>query len=449
MLAESLKDYNIETANNEKPYFGILAHGYQPPRLFNVELTIAGKPYQAGFTVAPEYNGMITGQVYKPILSETEQLPPGLITSIYAPLRSYLKRNNPDLFAKLQAEVRNTPNREYSILGDPLVHVILPLLPSDDQQMLLEAGKQAFINDFGFAPKGLWLPETAVSKEVLHNAAAAGYEFVPLRDDQVKPILDDTYIDAEHNICVVQTDKDEEIIVVLGNSNLSGFVSYTPWSTYDADEFMRARQQDHQNNKTNMIMMMDLERYGHHQIGAEEFLIRASKIQESYGFTPLDMYRVLEKFKQGQRKTFVKVKDNTSWSCIHGLARWTGDCCCDNPSEPALRAKKEYYTNLMNMNTFVNDSLDNIAPGWRDELTNLFVTYSDDIFTGVNFGPQLFEAVTNMGGDEEKAKLYLAKIEVMVGMTSCGWFFGADGRPERDIPSSMIKGVKDLFPEHY
>ncbi len=446
MLHELIRDTRIKEGSWEQPLFGVLTHGYQPPRLFHAELTLDGKPYSAGFSVVPDVNDDVTYQVYKPIFSEVKRLPRGLITSIYAPMRSYIKRNTPDVFAKIQETVRNTPDREYSVLGDPLVHVILPFLPSEDQTMLLEAGKQAFMNDFGFAPKGLWLPETAVSKEVLHNIVVAGYEFIPLRDSQITRIPGNIRLDAKHNVCMVRTGENEEIAVLLGNSGLSGFVSYTPWSTFNADGFMSGRQAREQQNGWNALMMMDLERYGHHQPGADQFLKRIFEIQENYGFTPLNMHRVLDSFRTTRKKTYVDVGENSSWSCDHALGRWTGTCGCDNPSESAIRAKKEFYTTLMGMNTFVNVSLDAESPGWREEFTGLLVDFSDDMFTGFNFAPNLFERVRHSGGNENKAKRFLAKKEIFIGLTSCGWFFGKDDSPEREIPSSMIRGVRHLFP---
>ncbi len=448
MLLEPATDFRTEKEWGN-PLFGVLAHGYQPPRIFNVELLLENRSYRAGFSIIPEVNDRITTQVYEPILGEVQQLSPGLITSVYAPLRAYLKRNKPDLFVKIQEVIRNTPDREYCVLGDPLVHVILPLLPPEDQRMLLEAGRQAFINDFNFSPKGLWLPETAVSKEVLHNAAAAGYEFVPLYDNQIVNIPSNTNLDAKHNVCMVQTGNHEEIAVVLGNSRLSEFVSYTPWSTFDANAFMKGRQQAEQQNGRNALMTMDLERFGHHQIGAEQFLKRILNIQKEYGFSPLNMRQVLDMFKQGREKTYVDVKDKSSWSCQHNLGRWTGECNCGEPSKLILQTKQKFYKNLKALNIFVNALLDTKLPGWREDFAHLFVAFADDIFTGVNFGPQLFEAIKNVGGDEKKAKLYLSKIEIMIGLTSCGWFFGEDSRDERNIPSTMIQGVKELFPDYF
>jgi hypothetical protein len=410
----------------------------------HVEVSLADRRHHAGFSVVPWINDQITGQVYEPVLAEVEQLPPGLITSIYAPLRSYLKKHHPDLFAKMREAVENTPDREYSVLGDPLVHVILPLLPSEDQVMLLDAGKQAFVRDFGFEPKGLWLPETAVSKEVLNNASLAGYEFVPLRDSQVTNIPEGISLDAQHSVCFVDTG-DREIAVLLGNSGLSGFVSYSPWSTYNADEFMQERQNNEQRNGWNSLTMTDLERWGHHQEGADQFLKRALAIQQDYGFSPINMKQELVSGAAGGGKTKVDVIDDSSWSCAHALGRWKGTCCCDEPSPQALEFKSYLYNTLQDMNNRVNGQLDAVIPGWRKDFASLFVELSDDIFTGENFGPALLSSVEQAGGDVELAKLYLAKIEIMVGMTSCGWFFGGEGRHERDIPANMIQGVQDLF----
>jgi hypothetical protein len=432
--------------DSKNPLFGVVGHGYQPPRELEVDVDFGGRHHHAGFSVVPWVNPRITEQVYRPILGEVESLPPGLVTSVYAPLRSYLKRYNPELFAKVKEVIARTPDKEYSVLGDSLVHVILPLLPSEDQAMLLEAGRIAFRRDFGFDAKGIWLPETAVSREVLHNAAQAGYEFVPLHDSQIGVIPEGVNLDADHNICFVRPGGEgEEIAVLLGNSGLSERVSYHQWTTYNADAFMDGRKQIEAANGWNSLLMMDLERFGHHQPGAEEFLKRILSIQQNFGFSPLNMQAVLEQYKQGKPKTVVEVRDNSSWSCPHCLGRWTGNCGCDDPSESVLRAKRHFYTSLQELNTLVNSGLDAIAPGWRKEFARLFAELSDDIFTGVNFGPALCAEVIDKGGDEEKARLYLAKIEVMVGMTSCGWFFGQNDGYERNIPASMIAGARDLL----
>ena len=337
-----------------------------------------------------------------------------------------------------------TKNVEYKLLGDPLIHAILPLLSREDQLMLLQAGRLSFEDDFGFTPQGLWLPETAVTTEVLQHAWQVGYRFVPLRDSQVVSLSGKPF-DAWHNVCFVDLGNSAEMAVVLGNSVLSGNISFNPWTTYNADGFLEARQRNEQQRGENALMMMDLERFGHHQEGAEFFLKRVLEYQSDYGFSPLDMQKALADFARGREKTYVRVNENSSWSCEHNLGRWTGNCNCDSFSAADLKNKRAMYYGLTEANEGVNRSLDFLSPGWRDEFVRLLVQYKDDIFTGVNFAPALFDEIKNLGGNEKIFKLILAKIEVLVGLTSCGWFFGGDDRIERSIPANMLQGVRMLL----
>ncbi len=449
-MTELDKGKRTESELTEKPLFGVITHGYQPPRVINVEGVFGDIPYKAGYRVVPEINERITHQVYEPLLAEVEKLPPGLITSIYAPLRAYLKHNHPELFAHIVRAVQNTPDKEYAVLGDSLIHAILPLLPVEDQRMLLHAGRSAFEHDFGFFPKGIWLPETAVSHQTVELIAEAGYEFVPLRDDQIKDMSEDTRPDARHNICVVPLQNGGEMTIVLGNKGLSGYVSYDKSSTYDAVAFMEGRRRIEQSNGWNSLLMMDLERYGHHQAGAELFLKMILSLVEQYGFTPLNMRTVMEELQEGKReKNYAHIRDFSSWSCEHECGRWTGNCNCGEfgQAPPEIVAdRKQLYENLRDMNLWLNNQLDLSKPGWREDYTEFLVRHYDEICTGENI-VSLIEHHYSYGHDnEELTKLLLAKTEVLIGLTSCGWFFGNIGALERTIPASMREGIQKLFP---
>jgi hypothetical protein len=443
MLPEAI---NSKEAEIRRPYFGVMAHAYQPMREFLFETTMNGESYQTSFSVVPEINNLITSQVYRPVLAEVERLPPGLITSIYAPLRDYLKDKRPEIFTRIQEVVGNTPNKEYIVLGDPLIHVILPLLPEKDQRLLIQAGREAFKTDFGFSPKGLWLPETAVSSQTLRLAAEAGYEFVPLRDDQVA-FHHDEKPDAAHNVCVIDVGKGQTIIAVLGNKELSGYVSFNLVSTHNADRFMEERQRKELIKGENTLMMMDLERFGHHQLNDDKFLKYLLTLIEPAGFAPLNMREILEELKVGKREVVpASVCDYSSWSCEHQCGRWTGNCDCDGASPEVRKERKKLHETLINMNKWVNDQLDKLRPEWSEEISYFLANEYDQIFTGKNFAPKL-EEITAFDPSGTIKKLYLAKIEILVGFTSCGWFFGNADSPERAIPASMINGVFRLFPD--
>ncbi|MFA5136415.1 MAG: hypothetical protein WC489_03390 [Patescibacteria group bacterium] len=425
----------------QSPELGFSLHTYQPEREFRINIS---DPFthEASFSVVPEVNDQITEESYRPIFGEGQSLSPGLSVSLYATLRAYLKKNQPQLFTQIQHLFANTPNKEYKLLGDPFIHAILPLLSQEDQEMLTTLGRQAFEEDLGFFPEGIWLPETAVSKETLRVIRKAGHSFVLLRDDQVK-FPDGIVPDAKHNICLVDLENGEEISVVLFNKKLSGAVALETGITADASQFMEARRQREARNGWNGLMAMDTETFNHHIPGSVGFLQYILEHMKEYGFEPFD----LKKGMQRREKTVVEVKDNSSWSCEHGIGRWTGDpyCSCDNPSHKARQDKRYFYETLSFMNEEINRILNMQYPDWRQDFMDVVFPLRDGIFTGVNFGPAFVEAVHNKGGNAEYTKLLLAKLEVFIGMTSCGWFFGSDDRPEREIPASMIKAVEDLL----
>jgi hypothetical protein len=119
---------------------------------------------------------------------------------------------------------------------------------------------------------------------VLNNASLAGYEFVPLRDSQVTNIPEGISLDAQHSVCFVDTGTAKSRC--FGQFGFERFRILFPWSTYNADEFMQERQNNEQRNGWNSLTMTDLERWGHHQEGADQFLKRALAIQQDYGFSP-------------------------------------------------------------------------------------------------------------------------------------------------------------------
>ena len=161
MIESLLIDPQLEIKKQETAV-GFISHTYQPPREVLIDLSFLGIEHQVKISVAPEFNQRITEQVYKPLfgLGEDENLspfPPGWVFSCFASLRSYFKLHQPQLWQTFKNRLSITSDKEYTILADPWLHVILPLLPSDDQAMLIELGKQAFKDDFGFDSAGFWV----------------------------------------------------------------------------------------------------------------------------------------------------------------------------------------------------------------------------------------------------------------------------------------------------
>jgi hypothetical protein len=148
--------------------------------------------------MVPEVNAHINDEVYRPLFETTEtvssdenySIPEG-IYSYWAPLRDWKMSHDPEGFKKTCLNIEKMEDKEYKILGDTYLHIIMPLQTEEDQRMLAEIGKEAFVQDFGFAPKGVWVAETGISSTTLRILHDVGYQFVVLRDNQI--------MSSEHN----------------------------------------------------------------------------------------------------------------------------------------------------------------------------------------------------------------------------------------------------------
>jgi hypothetical protein len=75
-----------------------------------------------------------------------------------------------------------------------------------------------------------------------------------------------------------------------------------------------------------LLVATDGELYGHHQTFRDKFLAYLlSGASENVGISPTYPARWLE--LHPPRRT-IGIRDNTSWSCHHGVVRWMGDCSC-------------------------------------------------------------------------------------------------------------------------
>lgn len=400
--------------------FGVVGHTYQPIRevfLPNGEL----------LQVVPDENEKIYQQCYKPIFVDQEKLPSGFHFSLYGTLREWMMDAHPNEYAQMVDKIIQMPGHEYQVLGDPYLHVILPLLPEEDQNMLLKMGRMAFISDLGFEPKGLWLPETATAKNTFWLARRIGYEFGVLRDNQL--------ISSDQNPMYLQFDDGSEMAIIHFVGGLSGSVSFNEYSTMNADIFLEEWVHD---DRKSIAIATDTELYGHHRKPAVEWLryLLQPETLARHGFIPLSIRQMLA---SGER-TYTDVVDNSSWSCDHNLERWKGGCGCGGATEETQAFKRYLSSQLTESNGVINQSLDALDPNWRDEFVDTFLSLRREIVLGKDFLTELKRIVSR-----EKFTFFAAKIYTLLGFTSCGWFDGKEDSPEREIPKTMVSVVDKLL----
>ncbi len=446
--------------------FGAIGHAYQPPR--KIFMPNGQKPFDMSFDSGDGgVNGRIFRETYGPILADQQRgIPPHLVFSFYPTIREWIKKERPGDYEIIKKNISALPKREkeYNVLGDPFLHIILPLIPEGDQEMLMRMGRQAFQEDFGFMPKGVWFPETAVSKKTLEMANKAGYIFAVLRDTQLEGIGSNRlnpFADS-HNPVSVKLDNGREMAIVHFDSGTSSIVSFDGDQTNRMQDFFDHIFSGRRNHET-VLTGTDLELYGHHKHGKEFFLryaletaekrnyrkaLRAVNatgyLQASFDLFPFSLRDRLQK----KEKTYDTLRDMTSWSCEngHNLGRWTGHCDCDHPSDRVNIEKQRLYNSLRQYNNEINQALTTVfgtEPSWREAFAKTFLNVRGKVFNGENFLKDLRKQVN---GNEQLYRLFGAKIYTLLGFTSCGWFFGDEQRMERELTQNMVEAVRFMMP---
>jgi hypothetical protein len=446
---------NINSVGQEKEFLAIL-HNYQPVRTWQDVSTIGKGVLQTRADMVSWINEDIYNACYKPLLVETERLPMGALFSFYGSLRGWIEHNHPTEFDQIRENIANTPDREYSVLGDPWLHPILPLQSEANQDMMVKIGLQAIEEDLGFKPKGFWLPESAVNSTTLRVLKSNGIEFVVLRSDQIGS--------TQQNPMYVRLDyKDEngqqnkgEMAVFHYDMGLSGAVSFQPELLRNGDEFLK-----NLGDKSGRVFSIgsDAELYGWHQKFADKFFkhITNPETQRRHGFKPFSVKDHLLYDKH----EYTFLKEDSSWSCEHNLGRWTGQCSCEGRTEEVRNDIQQLYSALVRTGDRLDAALDrhdranNATIPWRQEFVKFFLATRNGMF----FSGNLYDAIQKITPNKDEKigresrkiaslsdptfrALMTAQLAEATARTSCFGFYGHKNAPERVLVSQNMKEIE-------
>lgn len=394
-------------------------------------------------------NPVIATESHKPVFMEASP-PDGFVFSFTAPLRDSFEANDPASFDRIRENIRNLEDREYRALGDTYIHAIMPLLPERVQDMLVRLGKKAFKKDLGFDPKGAWVAETAISNTTLRVLFRNGYEFVVLRDDQIKS--------SEKNPMYVQVCEQDgkvigEIAVVHFFSDMSRTVSFEDEFTANGDKFLEEAKK----HPSKVISVAtDTEFYGHHRKGKVEFL-RHVTLPATMGRHDFGAFDIKKALSDSNRR-YTTLNELTSWSCPHELGRWNGAENCDcgiqhSPSPERKMEKRWLFQTLSDYGRRISFALDNLDPGWEEIFDDLFLGIRKAMFQDGNLETleqNIREVISNNSRlgrlleDKTFRDLCLAEVCYLTAMTSCGWFYEFEDGPERKIGIKMLPEIEKL-----
>jgi hypothetical protein len=172
----------------------------------------------------------------------------------------------------------------------------------------------------------------------------------------------------------------------------------------------------------------DGETYGHHRSHGDMALAYALDYLETENSVHLTNYgEFLEKHPPSLE---VKIFENSSWSCVHGVERWCKDCGCNSGSHPGW--SQAWRAPLREALDWLRDTL---APRYEAAASRLlkdpWAARDDYISVILKRDHQemahFMERHASRGLDPGEMDLVLKLLEMqrhaMLMYTSCGWFF--------------------------
>jgi hypothetical protein len=320
-----------------RPALVVHGHFYQPPRLDPFTVAMPLDP-----TAAPwhDWNERTSADCYRPN-AELGNL--GAISWNLGPtLAGWMESGDPVAY---RGFVDGDAGRNG--MAQPFHHAILPLASAADRLTEVRWGVRDFEVRFGRRPTGMWLPETAVDLPTLRLLADEGIVYTILAPWQVE---DGGLLDPRAPVRVNLGDG-RSIVAVRYDAQMSAAVSFEPWSTIDADEFVSRRiaptigeRVDASGAGSLIVIATDGELYGHHQPFREQFLARlvGRTAPRDRPFDTPSLETAVDR-ASADGLAVATVRERTSWSCHHGIDRWTGGCGCvpDGAWKRPLRAALE------------------------------------------------------------------------------------------------------------
>ena len=392
-------------------FFFIHGHFYQPPR----EEPFTGKiPREVGAEPFHDFNEKITAECYQPnaAIGNFERISFDLGPTLAA----WMSAHAPDTYQRIVQSDR--ANVERFGVGNAVAqsahHSILPLARRRDKIAQVAWGIASFEYRFGRKPEGMWLPEMAVDYETLEALVGAGLSFTILSDDQVQG---DT--GGRAGPYRIQLSAGRSITVFVRDRFISNQISF------DMEHFPGARAWAAQvlgsREPGLTLVATDGETFGHHHRGGVRFL--QDLVGRDVPATGFQVTTLSKYLADHPPQVEIEIREMTSWSCGHGVARWVTGCDCtpgDGRWKGALRRALDNLSGEMDL-VYTTEVGDLSVKPWA--LRDAYIA----VVLGQMDGPT-FLAAQGLGdlptpAAERILKLLRAQFHRQRMYTSCAFFF--------------------------
>jgi alpha-amylase/alpha-mannosidase (GH57 family) len=428
----------------------IHGHFYQPPRENPRTGEIERQPSAAPFhdwnervhaeSYGPNAFARIGGDVAERVVNNY-----ALINFNFGPtLLSWLQKHQLRTYQRILEADRDSAAKRGghgNAIAQAYGHAILPLTNPRDRLTHVVWGVEDFRFRFHREPESIWLPETACNDETLELLIEQGMRYVILAPEQarrVRRIGDELWTDV--TAASLDTTKPYRFLHRDGSGrSLAVFFYHGPLAQAIAfekaltssrelvDRFIRVAQ-----NGPLVNVATDGETYGHHFKFGDLCLGHALEVeapQDGFQITNYGEYLDHHEPEHEVEISNGPAGEGTSWSCAHGVGRWSRDCGCYTGGESGwnqiwrepLRAALEFLR-VDAANNFERLGSDLLKDPWlaRNELIRVILREGE--------GSEVFitgQARRSLSQKERQFVLKLLEIQrnALLMFTSCGWFF--------------------------
>ncbi len=442
-----------QTSNDkDKVFLTIHGHFYQPPRenpwLEAIEEQDSAHPFH-------DWNERINAECYNPnsvskIVTSDNQILNVVNNYEYMSynfgptLLSWMEEFAPLAYERvIKADInsRKAHGGHGNAIAQVYNHMIMPLACERDKQTQVKWGIKDFEYRFGRKPEGMWLAETAVDDDTLRVLVENGIKFTilsPYQAQKIKKEGENNWQDvswgnidpARSYRYYIKSAPGKYIDLFFYDGAISRSVAFDELLK-DGNKFVN-RLKDGVSKDRNYPQLINIatdgESYGHHTKFGDMALSYAVKLKvKDSGFVITNYAEYLEKYRSNWE---VEIKPVSSWSCFHGVGRWSDDCGCSTGGHPGWNQKWRKP---------LRQALDYL----RDEMVTVYNKYAKKYFNSpeearnnyinviLDRSPVTIKAfqdeyfIPDLTDEQKVHAMELLEIqrEAMLMYTSCGWFF--------------------------
>jgi len=356
-------------------------------------------------------------------------------------LLSWMQRKKPEVYQQIldsDRQSREIFSGHGAAIAQCYNHMIMPLASERDKETQVIWGIADFEHRFARRPEGMWLPETAVDLDTLEILAAHGIAFTILAPRQaglVRRIGEEAWKDVSGEkidpgrpyLCRLPSGATITIFFYDGPiAKDVAFRNLLRDGRHFSDRLMSVFSQ---NDGPRLVhIATDGESYGHHHRFGEmalAYCLDHVRRDSQAGLTVYGEY--LERFPPEDE---VRIYENSSWSCVHGIERWRADCGCNSGGKPGWRQQwraplRQALNDLRDQAAVLYDQMG------RELLNDPRAARNDYIQVVLRRDEAARQEFFNRHSSRELSRseqcrlLHLMEMQrnAMLMFTSCGWFF--------------------------